>query len=398
MDTLTSSAEITIPIKNSSDEIELVKYKITQSCTDENLVNSLKDQGKLDKDVNKKYTLKCEPNISYIGDKLLGSGSFNEVYSIKDDSSKVIRITKPNVRSDLLLNELLGLFLQSYMSKSVEDGGIGCPYICNVHEFGVLNQGSSDQRVYAILESLPKSELWDEINMLQERSHRVSVLPPGFLYMKKHRFLGLKKVFQQVLEALNCMYKNRYVHLDIKSNNIGLDVNGNAKIFDFGFARYMPSYRLLKQDSVGTYFYMDPNFRDNNVLSINSDIYSVGAMILETYYNFIEDPDKYIIVSPVYDIEKGWDKFHIKYYDNEEDEIIHSDLTVLVKKLLYPDPLIRISAEDALNEKWFTRQKNKLEDNEDVVKNSGKRRKIDGGYRTYKLKFKRKQTKKRTVV
>jgi serine/threonine protein kinase len=47
----------------------------------------------------------------------------------------------------------------------------------------------------------------------------------------------VKCIFRQLLEALQYMHDNKYVHRDIKSSNILIDHNFRVKLADFGLAR-----------------------------------------------------------------------------------------------------------------------------------------------------------------
>ena len=47
----------------------------------------------------------------------------------------------------------------------------------------------------------------------------------------------IKCIFRQLLEALQYMHQNKYVHRDIKSSNILLDHHFRVKLADFGLAR-----------------------------------------------------------------------------------------------------------------------------------------------------------------
>lgn len=47
----------------------------------------------------------------------------------------------------------------------------------------------------------------------------------------------IKCIFRQLLEALQYMHDNKYVHRDIKSSNILIDHNFRVKLADFGLAR-----------------------------------------------------------------------------------------------------------------------------------------------------------------
>jgi serine/threonine protein kinase len=320
---------------------------ITQICNDTDLINKLKDERKLNSSVE--YALQCPSGINYTADTLLGTGSFNEVWSLKNNTDRVLRITKLGMKTDDLEDEITGLFLQSYMSKTTDKGGIGCPYICQVYEFGYVDKGKKSERVYAILERLSVSELSKKIRELKAQ--------------KPTPYLNLGNIFYQILQGLECMHSHEYVHLDMKTKNVGLDANYNAKIFDFGFARYIPKtkqYISLGLDQwVGTSLYVDPFFYYYGNFSLKSDVYSVGVMMIKTYFYFTEK-DEVLDRPKFYANKKSWDEFYRFWFDNEVDyyeqtkynQISH--LINLVQWMTYPDIDTRCSSQQAIEHEWFT--------------------------------------------
>uniref|UniRef100_A0ACD5ZIV6 Uncharacterized protein n=1 Tax=Avena sativa TaxID=4498 RepID=A0ACD5ZIV6_AVESA len=72
------------------------------------------------------------------------------------------------------------------------------------------------------------------------------------------------------------------VHRDIKPSNIMLDGSFNAKLGDFGLARFVCDGRAsLTTDAAGTLGYMDPKCVFSGTASMESDVYSFGVVLLE---------------------------------------------------------------------------------------------------------------------
>ncbi|KAJ6842334.1 putative G-type lectin S-receptor-like serine/threonine-protein kinase SD2-5 [Iris pallida] len=73
----------------------------------------------------------------------------------------------------------------------------------------------------------------------------------------------------------------RIAHLDMKPHNILLDENFNAKISDFGLARFIDRNRShVSTSTKGTLGYLAPEWQ-NSRISVKADIYSFGIVILE---------------------------------------------------------------------------------------------------------------------
>lgn len=99
--------------------------------------------------------------------------------------------------------------------------------------------------------------------------------------------------------AFRYIHKNRIVYRDIKPENIGFDVRGDVKLFDFGFAREMlPKDRVVGTNCynltalTGSMRYMAPEVALKKPYNEKADVYSFGILLYEI-----------VALAPSFDIE-----------------------------------------------------------------------------------------------
>ncbi|KAM0029779.1 putative protein kinase RLK-Pelle-CrRLK1L-1 family [Helianthus debilis subsp. tardiflorus] len=76
----------------------------------------------------------------------------------------------------------------------------------------------------------------------------------------------------------------RIIHRDIKSANILLDANWNAKVSDMGLSKIAPANQQrtgLVTQLAGTAGYCDPSYMETYCLTKESDVYSFGVVLFE---------------------------------------------------------------------------------------------------------------------
>ncbi|KAK4382426.1 putative serine/threonine-protein kinase [Sesamum angolense] len=109
-------------------------------------------------------------------------------------------------------------------------------------------------------------------------SRRLRPYSPLTWEIRMNIILGTAKGLTYLHECL----EPKVVHRDIKSSNILLDKQWNAKVSDFGLAKLIGSERsYITTRVMGTFGYVAPEYASTGMLNERSDVYSFGILIME---------------------------------------------------------------------------------------------------------------------
>lgn len=92
------------------------------------------------------------------------------------------------------------------------------------------------------------------------------------------------KLALQIAKAVDVLHSLNppVIHRDIKSANVLIDRNFNARLGDFGLAlRCVDDSRLRSTPPAGTMGYLDPGYVTPDNLSTKTDVFSFGILLLE---------------------------------------------------------------------------------------------------------------------
>lgn len=209
--------------------------------------------------------------------KLIGKGSFGEVYEIERSNFgttykaalKVITIPIDESELQELMSSGMSAFeTKQYIKQSAKD---------IVNEFVLMSKLKGNTNIvsyedHQVIEHEDKLG-WD-IMMKME------LLEPISKYIKQKGFTkkALIKLGIDLCTALELCEKYNIVHRDIKPENIFVSPNGDFKLGDFGIARSIEK-ATLGLSKKGTYTYMAPEVYKGENYTTTVDIYSLGIVM-----------------------------------------------------------------------------------------------------------------------
>jgi eukaryotic-like serine/threonine-protein kinase len=133
------------------------------------------------------------------------------------------------------------------------------------HVVTVIDAGEDDGAPYIVFEYVEGETLKDRIRRL------------GRLPVSEAVAYAI-----EVGRGLSSAHSNRLVHRDVKPQNVLIDLDGRAKVTDFGIARSLESQGLTATGRVlGTTDYVSPEQAMGQDVTEQSDIYSLGICLYE---------------------------------------------------------------------------------------------------------------------
>jgi carbon catabolite-derepressing protein kinase len=167
-----------------------------------------------------------------------------------------------------------------------------------------------------------------------------------FDYIVKHGRLGenkARKLFQQIICAVEYCHRHKIVHRDLKPENLLLDKNMNVKIADFGLSNIMTDGNFLKT-SCGSPNYAAPEVIGGKLYAgPEVDVWSCGVILYVFLVGRLPFDDEFI-PALFKKIQAG--NFHIPSQTP-------AGAVNLIKRCLQVHPVQRITIPEIRQDEWF---------------------------------------------
>lgn len=201
------------------------------------------------KDIIKKLETLNEEHI-------IGSGGFGTVYKLAMDDGNVFA-----VKRIIKMNEGFDRFFERELEIL---GSIKHRYLVNLR--GYCNSPTSKLLIYDFLSGGSLDEVLHERSEQLDWGARLTVI------------MGAAKG----LAYLHHDCSPRVIHRDIKSSNILLDGNFEARVSDFGLAKLLGDEEShITTIVAGTFGYLAPEYMQSGRATEKTDVYSFGVLVLE---------------------------------------------------------------------------------------------------------------------
>uniref|UniRef100_A0A2P2PLX4 Protein kinase domain-containing protein n=1 Tax=Rhizophora mucronata TaxID=61149 RepID=A0A2P2PLX4_RHIMU len=202
-------------------------------------------------------------------DSFLGKGSHGTVYKATLDDGKLVAAVKKTTLTHQHRNNCTTYSAPTPADNEIEIlSRVRHPQLVNLIGFCV--DPKPQDRKLLVVEYLPNGSLYDLL-------HSITTRPPG--WNKRVRFA------LQVAKGIQALHSSNppVTHRDIKSSNVLIDENWNARLGDFGLALrgHVEDVRVKCTPPAGTLGYLDPAYLAPGDVSAKSDVFSFGILLLE---------------------------------------------------------------------------------------------------------------------
>ncbi|XP_022146606.1 CBL-interacting serine/threonine-protein kinase 23 [Momordica charantia] len=252
--------------------------------------------------------------------RTLGEGSFAKVKFARNCETGENVAIKIIEKDKILKHKMIGQIKREISTMKL----IRHPNVIRMYE--VM---ASKTKIYIVLEFVTGGELFDKI------------ASKGRLKEDEAR-----KYFQQLINAVDYCHSRGVCHRDLKPENLLLDASGVLKVSDFGLSAVPQQVREdgLLHTTCGTPNYVAPEVINNKgYYGARADIWSCGVILFVLMAGYLPFEE-----SSLMELYKK-----IFKADFTCPPWFSSSAKKLIKRILDPNPLTRITIAEVLENEWF---------------------------------------------
>ncbi|KAL5724969.1 putative serine/threonine-protein kinase pbl3 [Ranunculus cassubicifolius] len=221
---------------------------------------------------------KTPHNSSEISRNIGSTGQVSAPSSVKFSSQKekgAQKLPIPRSEGDILSSSNATSF--SFLELKNATKNFRCDNLLGQGGFGYVFKGFIDGATHGAVKPGSGSEMVVAVKKLK---------PEGFQGHKEWLPLSWRlrvKVAIGAARGLSFLHESKVIYRDLKTSNILLDADFNAKLSDFGLAKEGPTgdKSHVSTQVLGTEGYAAPEYIATGHLTAKSDVYSFGVVLLE---------------------------------------------------------------------------------------------------------------------
>ncbi|KAL9376869.1 hypothetical protein Peur_030989 [Populus x canadensis] len=195
------------------------------------------------------------------------------------------------------------------------------PGIVRIHE--VIG---TKTKIYMVMEYVSGGQLADKLS-----------------YAKKLRESEARRIFHQLIDAVDYCHNRGVYHRDLKPENLLLDGKGNLKVSDFGLSALQKTASLLTT-TCGSPFYIAPELIANKGYEgAAADVWSCGVILFELLSGYLPFDERNLIM--LYKKISAADYTCPQWFTESQKK--------LISRILDPNPRKRITLPEILEDEWF---------------------------------------------
>ncbi|KAJ6759310.1 CBL-INTERACTING SERINE/THREONINE-PROTEIN KINASE 21-RELATED [Salix koriyanagi] len=195
------------------------------------------------------------------------------------------------------------------------------PSIVRIHE--VIG---TKTKIYMVMEYVPGGQLADKMS-----------------YAKKLSESEARKIFHQLIDAVDYCHNRGVYHRDLKPENLLLDGRGNLKVSDFGLCALHKTASMLTT-TCGSPFYIAPELiARKSYEGAAADVWSCGVILFELLSGDLPFDERNLIT--LYKKISTADYTYPQWFTESQKK--------LISRILDPNPRKRITLPEIFEDEWF---------------------------------------------